>query len=77
MFPSKDIESLNGFEEPASECANNIGSNGASGTRYNIGGLTWNLPDGQNMEDYLLFWIGPDNSAFANVVLTFNACEIG
>jgi len=29
------------------------------------------------MEDYSLFWIGHDNSAFANVVLTFNVCEIG
>lgn len=28
------------------------------------------------MEDYLLFWIGADNPAFANVVLTFNNCEI-
>ncbi|KAL5576258.1 hypothetical protein UlMin_017957 [Ulmus minor] len=32
--------------------------------RYSIGGL-----------DYLLFWIGSDNSV-ANVVLTFNGCEI-
>lgn len=46
-------------------------------TSYNIGGLTWRLPHGQQIEDYLVFWIGPDNSAFANVVLTFNACEIG
>ncbi|KNA10887.1 hypothetical protein SOVF_140160, partial [Spinacia oleracea] len=45
-------------------------------TSYNIGGLTWRLPHGQQIEDYLVFWIGPDNSAFANVVLTFNACEI-
>ncbi|XP_031407041.1 2-(3-amino-3-carboxypropyl)histidine synthase subunit 2-like isoform X1 [Punica granatum] len=43
---------------------------------YRIGGLTWNLPLGSKMEDYLLFWIGPENPAFANVVLTFNGCEI-
>lgn len=44
---------------------------------YSIGGLTWSLPHDQQIENYLLFWIGPDNSAFANVVLTYNACEIG
>ncbi|KAL2936695.1 2-(3-amino-3-carboxypropyl)histidine synthase subunit 2 [Bienertia sinuspersici] len=43
---------------------------------YSIGGLMWSLPHGQRIEDYLLFWIGPDNSAFANLVLTYNACEI-
>ncbi|KAJ4848658.1 hypothetical protein Tsubulata_037819 [Turnera subulata] len=41
-----------------------------------IGGLTWDLPSGQEVEDYLLFWIGSDNSAFENVVLTFNGCKI-
>ncbi|XP_027341616.1 2-(3-amino-3-carboxypropyl)histidine synthase subunit 2 isoform X2 [Abrus precatorius] len=70
MFPSKDIKKINGLQEPASGC------NGASGTIYSIGGLTWKLPEGQRMEDYLLFWIGQDDSAFANVVLTLNACEI-
>ena len=48
-----------------------------AGNRYNIGGLVWELPEGRKMEDYLLFWIGSDKSAFANVVLTFNGCEIG
>lgn len=48
-----------------------------SGQNYNIGGLSWRLPQGQTMEDYLLFWIGLDNPAFANVVMTFNSCEIG
>ncbi|XP_058094195.1 uncharacterized protein LOC131240140 [Magnolia sinica] len=47
-----------------------------AGMSYSIGGLTWNLPHGHKMEDYLLLWIGSDNSAFANVVLTFNSCEI-
>lgn len=46
------------------------------GTRYAIGGLVWKLCEGRKMEDSLLFWIGSDNSAFANVVLTFNGCEI-
>lgn len=47
-----------------------------SGQNFNIGGLSWRLPQGQKMEDYLLFWIGLDNPAFANVVMTFNSCEI-
>ncbi|KAL3814702.1 hypothetical protein ACJIZ3_015970 [Penstemon smallii] len=51
----------------------------AEGTnkRYKIGGLIWRLPEGHKVEDYLLFWIGLDNPAFVNVVLTFNSCEIG
>lgn len=76
MFPSKDTKKLNGLEE-ACGCGNNSSSDGASGNIYSIGGLTWKLPEGQSMEDYSLFWIGHDNTAFANVVLTFNACEIG
>ncbi|KAG8500949.1 hypothetical protein CXB51_002963 [Gossypium anomalum] len=49
----------------------------ATGTRCSLGGLIWDLLEGQRMEDYLLLWIGPDNSAFSNIVLTFNCCEIG
>jgi len=71
MFPSKDIKKIKGLQELACGC------NGESGTTYSIGGLTWKLPQGQSMDDYLLFWIGLDDSAFANVVLTFNTCEIG
>ncbi|KAL8195342.1 hypothetical protein R6Q57_025745 [Mikania cordata] len=48
----------------------------ASPKTYKIGGLLWGLEQGLSMEDHSLFWIGPDNSAFANVVLTFNGCEI-
>ncbi|KAI5394074.1 uncharacterized protein LOC127093170 [Lathyrus oleraceus] len=76
MFPSKDSKKLNGPQEAVCGCSNNSNSDEASGTIYSIGGLTWKLPEGQKMEDYLLFWIGHDNAAFANVVLTFNACEI-
>ncbi|KAK9666613.1 hypothetical protein RND81_14G198200 [Saponaria officinalis] len=43
---------------------------------YSIGGLTWSLSNDRKIKDYLLFWIGSDNSAFANIVLTFNDCEI-
>ncbi|CAK7343172.1 unnamed protein product [Dovyalis caffra] len=49
----------------------------AAGSSHTIGGLSWDLPSGQKMEDCSLLWIGSDNSAFANVVLTFNGCEIG
>ncbi|KAH7681260.1 Diphthamide synthesis DHP2 protein [Dioscorea alata] len=47
-----------------------------SGTKYSLGGLTWTTQSEHKMEDHLLFWIGSDNSAFANMVLTFNSCEI-
>ncbi|KAL5574716.1 hypothetical protein UlMin_016415 [Ulmus minor] len=43
--------------------------------RYSIGGSVWKLHERHKVEDYLLFWIGSDNSV-ANVVLTFNGCEI-
>ncbi|XP_023741951.1 uncharacterized protein LOC111890018 isoform X2 [Lactuca sativa] len=48
----------------------------AATTTYRIGGLFWSLNEGHTMDDYSLCFIGPDNSAFANLVLTFNACEI-
>ncbi|KAJ4842495.1 hypothetical protein Tsubulata_027081 [Turnera subulata] len=57
-----------------STASDNIAS--MSGSRHGIGGLTWDLPSGQKVEDYLLFWIGSDGSAFENVVLTFNGCKI-
>ncbi|CAL9063777.1 uncharacterized protein LOC103986835 isoform X1 [Musa acuminata AAA Group] len=47
-----------------------------NGTCFELGGLTWSIPSDHKIEDYLLFWIGPENSAFTNVVLTFNNCEI-
>lgn len=71
MNPSKDIKASN-------EHLGTVGVSAANGgcARYSIGGLAWYLPEGQKMEDYLLFWVGSDNSAFANVVLTFNGCDI-
>lgn len=53
-----------------------IDDNGKLAGNRGIGGLVWKLREGRKMEDHLLFWIGSDNSAFANVVLTFNGCEI-
>jgi len=49
----------------------------SSTQKYSLGGITWNISVDEKMEDYLIFWIGQDNSAFANIVLTFNKCEIG
>lgn len=46
-------------------------------TRHTTGGLVWNVPQGRNVEEYSMFWIGSENAAFANLVLTFNGCEIG
>ncbi|KAL0917996.1 hypothetical protein M5K25_013111 [Dendrobium thyrsiflorum] len=45
-------------------------------TRYDLGGLKWSIPMDQKINDYLLLWIGSEDSAFANIVLTFNICEI-
>lgn len=45
-------------------------------TNYELGGLNWNVPVDHNMDDYLLFWIGSDGPAFANLVLTFNNSEV-
>jgi diphthamide biosynthesis protein 2 len=49
----------------------------SSTRKYSLGGVTWDISAEDNMEDYFLFWIGQDNSAFMNIVLTFNKCEIG
>lgn len=75
VCPLQASESANRLEFVNSEDSNGFveGTNMA----YGIGGLTWSLPEGHKMDDYLIFWIGLDNSAFANVVLQFNSCEIG
>lgn len=75
--PSDDNKSSNGLVVPAGDCTEDKTFGMAPGSTYSIGGLIWTLPDGHRMEDYLLLWIGSDNSAFANAVLTFNGCEIG
>ena len=82
-----ELESSNGYTSNGNllKCVNNNNilspdhckQNTLPITSYNLGGLAWSLPQEHNIEDYLLFWIGPDNPAFANVVLTFNNCEIG
>ncbi|CAA3026129.1 diphthamide biosynthesis 2 [Olea europaea subsp. europaea] len=74
VCPLQASESANRLEFVNCEDSNGFveGTNMA----YGIGGLTWSLPEGHKMDDYLIFWIGLDNSAFANVVLQFNSCEI-
>lgn len=77
MNPSETHKISNGSLEPSSVFTDDKSPRTVAGNRYSIGGLVWELREGHKMEDYLLFWIGSDNSAFANVVLTFNGCEIG
>lgn len=75
--PSENSKTSDGNEGLVSSSTANEGCEKAAGARYKIGGLTWNIPDDCKIDDYALFWIGSDGSAFANVVLTFNGCEIG
>lgn len=77
MNPSKDPEASNDLLAPADRLTSSNSFGTVSGNVYSIGGLVWELPEGDKMEDYLLFWIGSNNSAFANIVLTYNGCEIG
>ncbi|XP_010418633.1 PREDICTED: diphthamide biosynthesis protein 2-like [Camelina sativa] len=69
ISPSKDPRESMEHPRPYSDSL-------SSSRNYSLGGLTWDLPEGSKIEDYLLFWIGSDSSAFANVVLTFNGCDI-
>ncbi|OMO49460.1 Diphthamide synthesis, DPH1/DPH2 [Corchorus olitorius] len=74
--PLEDHRNSDGLLGLLGSLTTNNSFGASSGPRYSLGGLIWDLAEGQRMEDYLLLWVGPDNSAFANVVLTFNGCEI-
>ncbi|CAN8254199.1 unnamed protein product [Cochlearia groenlandica] len=74
ISPSKDPRES--MEHPGPSSKNDSSDSLSSSRHYRLGGLTWDLPEGHKIEDYLLFWIGSDSSAFANVVLTFNGCDI-
>ncbi|XP_061991126.1 uncharacterized protein LOC133709410 [Rosa rugosa] len=76
MNPSKDPQVSNDIVGAADGLTSSNSFGTVSGNVYRIGGLVWELPEGCKMEDYLLFWIGSDNSAFANIVLTYSGCEI-
>ncbi|KAL8171259.1 hypothetical protein V2J09_023063 [Rumex salicifolius] len=72
MDPCKDYTILNKHDKDTSKgtCSTE------ALTTFSIGGLIWELPKHKKMEDYVLFWVGSDNAAFANILLTFNRCEI-
>ncbi|KAF4357360.1 uncharacterized protein LOC115697872 isoform X1 [Cannabis sativa] len=76
ISPSDNLNLCNHGVLPAEELTDNKSFGVVASNRYVIGGLHWGLRAERKMEDYLLFWIGSDNSAFANVVLTYNGCEI-
>ncbi|KAL0328253.1 UNVERIFIED_CONTAM: 2-(3-amino-3-carboxypropyl)histidine synthase subunit [Sesamum calycinum] len=74
-----EIENLLACHAQVETCIRAVGNEcltEETSQHYKVGGLSWTLPQGRKMEDYLLFWIGLENPAFANVVLTFNSCEI-
>lgn len=75
ISPSRDPREP--MEHPRPHSESDSSDSLSSSRSYRLGGLTWYLPEGSKIEDYLLFWIGSDSSAFANVVLTFNGCDIG
>ncbi|XP_059655042.1 uncharacterized protein LOC132302174 isoform X2 [Cornus florida] len=76
MSPSENLKTSNGHDGLVGNLTANEDCGEAACAKYSIGGLTWNLPERHKIEDCLLYWIGYDNLAFANVVLTFNGCEI-
>ncbi|ONM11426.1 diphthamide synthesis DPH2 family protein [Zea mays] len=80
-IPQSSGPSCNGDISRNSESAtflnNRNGMECSSSTqKYSLAGMTWNISVEEKMEDYFIFWIGQDSSAFANIVLTFNKCEI-
>lgn len=77
MNPSENSKPSNGNVGLDDGLTANQGSGNAIGTQYSIGGLSWILAEGHTIQEYLLYWVGADNAAFANAVLTFNGCEIG
>ncbi|KAK4743992.1 hypothetical protein SAY87_010304 [Trapa incisa] len=77
MNPSVNYENSCAALESYVDSFQDDDASASTSNKYRIGGLTWNLPQQRKMGEYLLFWIGDNNSAFENVVLTFNGCEIG
>ncbi|CAN4109407.1 unnamed protein product [Withania somnifera] len=76
ITPSETFSSMNGKPELSDgQCANGC-STGEDNASFRVGGLTWSLPVGHKMEDYLLFYVGSDDSAFANILMSYNTCEI-
>ncbi|CAL5417751.1 unnamed protein product [Camellia sinensis] len=76
MDPSENVKTSSWHLGLDGSLATDQGSGNTIGTLHSIGGLSWNLPEERRIENCLLCWVGADNAAFANVVLTFNGCEI-
>ncbi|KAI3838949.1 hypothetical protein MKW92_001838 [Papaver armeniacum] len=74
--PSVKLESSNGCTANGSHDDCKETDSTVNGFKHSIGGLTWNLPQGHKMEEYMLFWIGLENPAFSNLVLTYNSSDI-
>ncbi|CAL5348065.1 unnamed protein product [Camellia sinensis] len=76
MDPSENVKTSSGHLGLDGSLATDQGSGNTICTLHSIGGLSWSIPEGCRIEGCLLCWVGADNAAFANVVLTFNGCEI-
>ncbi|KAF8041563.1 hypothetical protein BT93_A0224 [Corymbia citriodora subsp. variegata] len=76
LEPSGKSSDFGGIMELVGVSHANDAAGVQSGTRHSTGGLVWNVPQGRKVEEYSMFWIGSENAAFANLVLTFNGCEI-
>ncbi|PSS35729.1 Diphthamide biosynthesis protein [Actinidia chinensis var. chinensis] len=76
MNPSENFRTSNGLLGLDGGLTANQDCGNETGRRYRIGGLSWSLPESHTIQDYLIYWVGVDSAAFANVVLTFNGCEL-
>ncbi|KAL3507051.1 hypothetical protein ACH5RR_032433 [Cinchona calisaya] len=76
IIPSESLKMENRHLLLTDNQDNNEDFSGKTDIKFRINGLRWSLPEGYSLSDYLLFWIGSDNSAFTNFILTFHSCEI-
>jgi hypothetical protein len=63
--------------ELAQEHENLKENKGQPYTRYSCGGFSWVLPDDCKMDDVVIIWIGHENPALTNIMLSFNSCTVG
>ncbi|XP_010249074.1 PREDICTED: diphthamide biosynthesis protein 2 [Nelumbo nucifera] len=74
--PGRQLGSFDSYTANG-DCANSGQMNSTGcGNKYTLGGLTWKLPEGHKMDDYMIFWIGSDNPTFVNALLMYNNCHI-
>lgn len=43
---------------------------------HKLGGLRWSLPDGRDMDNCQIIWIGEEGPALTNIMLTYNSCSV-